>query len=216
VYVTPSGATSLDGVATSKSAVSTSNVANIQKLWTAPDGTKWFEGIWFFRPDQTYHIPTRKFLQKVVSIFVYKYTIEIQILNDSNCCPLQEVFRSEVRSTAMLSEIVGKCWVMTVKGKEYFNYAPEGYADDDVYVCEYRYSSRGRCFTKLKAWAFGSDRVKLVPREKPLEPIRVASVFRERVEKHKEELQLMEDDLEKAPAEDFPVRNKKMSLNVLK
>lgn len=118
---------------------------------------------------------------------------------------LQEVFRSEVRSTAMLSEVVGKCWVMTVKGKEYFNYAPEGYADDDVYVCEYRYSSRGRCFTKLKSWAFGSDRVKLIPRVKALEPIRIASVFRERVEKHKEELQQMEDDMEKGPAEDYPV-----------
>jgi hypothetical protein len=118
----------------------------------------------------------------------------------------QEVFRSEVRSTAMLSEITGKCWVMTVKGKEYFNYAPEGYNDDDVYVCEYRYSSRGRCFTKLKAWAFGSERTKLISREKPLEPIRVASVFRERVEKHKEELQQIEDDLEKAALDDFEVR----------
>lgn len=41
------------------------NIANIQKLWTGPDGTKMFEGIFFFRPDQTYHLPTRKFLQKV-------------------------------------------------------------------------------------------------------------------------------------------------------
>ena len=41
------------------------NIANIQKLWTEADGTKMFEGIWFFRPDQTYHLPTRKFLEKV-------------------------------------------------------------------------------------------------------------------------------------------------------
>ena len=95
---------------------------------------------------------------------------------------------------------------MTVKGKEYFHYAPEGYADEDVYVCEYRYSSRGRCFTKLKSWAFGSDRVKLVPRPKPLEPIRVASVFRDTVDKQKEELLQLEDDaLEKAQPEQFQV-----------
>jgi hypothetical protein len=46
------------------------NIANIQKLWTDPDGTKWFEGIWFFRPDQTFHIPTRKFLQKVKLLLI--------------------------------------------------------------------------------------------------------------------------------------------------
>lgn len=115
----------------------------------------------------------------------------------------QEIFRSEVRASHPMSDIVGKCWVMTVKGKEYFNYAPEGYADEDVYVCEYRYSSRGRCFTKLKSWAFGSDRVKLVPRPKPLEPVRVASVFRDNVAKA--ELQLEDDALEKAEMEQFQV-----------
>jgi hypothetical protein len=52
--------------AVSKSTGPKPNIANIQKLWTEPDGTKMFEGIWFFRPDQTYHIPTRKFLQKVL------------------------------------------------------------------------------------------------------------------------------------------------------
>jgi len=41
------------------------NIANIQKLYTTPEGVKMFEGIWFFRPDQTYHLPTRKFLRKV-------------------------------------------------------------------------------------------------------------------------------------------------------
>lgn len=182
VYVSPSynADTSGDGSSGNVPAVQP-NIANIQKLWTAPDGTKMFEGIWFFRPDQTYHLPTRKFLQK-------------------------EVFRSEVRSTAMLSEIMGKCYVMTVKGKEYFNFAPEGFADDDVYVCEYRYSSRGRSFTKLKIWTFGPDSIKLNPRSKPLEPIRVASVFSERVVNHKDDFLRMEDEVDKMPQEEFFVR----------
>ena len=101
---------------------------------------------------------------------------------------------------------------MTVKNKEYFNSAPEGYAEDDVYVCEYRYSQRGRSFTKLKSWAFASDQVKLIPRKKVLEPIRVASVFRERVEKHKEELQQMEDEVDKIPPEEFP--NIELEINI--
>lgn len=104
----------------------------------------------------------------------------------------------------MLSEIIGKCWVMTVKGREYFHYAPEGYADEDVYVCEYRYSTKARSFCKLKSWAFDSDRVKLIPRPKPLEPVRVASVFKERFEKHRDELQQL-DDSDKAPPELYPV-----------
>ncbi|CAG7824490.1 unnamed protein product [Allacma fusca] len=170
---------SFSGIVASKLSTLKPNVVVIQKLWTEPDGTKMFEGIYFFRPDQTYHIPTRKFLQK-------------------------ELFRSEIRSSHQLSEIIGKCWVMTVKGKEYFHYAPEGYGDEDVYVCEYRYSSRGRCFTKLKTWAFSSDRVQLVPRPKSLEPVRVASIFRDRVEKHKEDLLSIEEDvLEKIPKEEF-------------
>ena len=48
------------------------NVACIQKLWTDSDGIKMFEGIFFFRPDQTYHIPTRKFLQKVSTLSKHK------------------------------------------------------------------------------------------------------------------------------------------------
>lgn len=109
----------------------------------------------------------------------------------------------------MLSEIVGKCHVMTVKGKEYFNFAPEGFADEDVYVCEYRYSSRGRSFTKLKSWGFGNLRVKLVPRPKALEPVRVVSVFSDRVVNHKEDFLKMEDEMDKAaPTEQFPVRAK--------
>lgn len=105
----------------------------------------------------------------------------------------------------MLSDIVGKCWVMTVKGREYFNLAPEGYTDNDVYVCEYRYSSKARSFSKLKYWAFDSETIKLIPRPKPLEPIRIASVFKERVDKSKEELQLLQQDLEISPPESYPV-----------
>lgn len=219
VYVSPSynADTSADGSSgsgnggtNSKSTVKP-NIANIQKLWTAPDGTKMFEGIWFFRPDQTYHLPTRKFLQKVLSVrWVLKIISLVSI--PLILCEFQEVFRSEVRSTAMLSEIVGKCYVMTVKGKEYFNLSPEGFPDDDVYVCEYRYSSRGRSFTKLKHWPFESDRVKLIPRPKPLEPVRVASVFSDRTVNHKEDFLKIEDEMEKAPQEEYYVIDINFSL----
>jgi len=91
---------------------------------------------------------------------------------------------------------------MTVKGKEYFNYAPEGFDDEHVHVCEYRYNSRSRSFGKMKSWAFTSDRVHLIPRDKPLEPIRVASVFSDRVDNKPVE---QEDDAELLSPVDFPV-----------
>lgn len=89
---------------------------------------------------------------------------------------------------------------MTVKGKEYFNFAPDGFGDEDVYVCEYRYTSRGRSFTKLKSWGFGSDRVKLVARKNVLEPIRIASVFSDRVSNFNEDPSV---ETEEAPMEEF-------------
>jgi protein polybromo-1 len=42
------------------------------------------------------------------------------------------------------------------------------------------------------------EHIKLVTREEPLEPKRVMSVFKERVEKHKEEIAEL-DEIEKLP-----------------
>ena len=73
--------------------------------------------------------------------------------------------------------------------KEYFSLKPDNFADKDVYVCESRYSTKARMFKKIKVWtSLPTPEVKLTPRETPLEPKRVVSVFRDRVEKHKEEL----------------------------
>lgn len=67
-----------------------------------------------------------------------------------------------------------------------------GYDDKDVYVCESRYSTRHRAFKKIKVYP-ENPTIKLVPREVPLEPKRVMSIFKERVEKHKGELAELEE-----------------------
>lgn len=51
-----------------------------------------------------------------------------------------------------LSSIKGRCAVLSVK--DYFRAKPEGFDDKDVYVCESRYSSRARCFKKIKVISF--------------------------------------------------------------
>lgn len=92
-----------------------------------------------------------------------------------------------MRSAHPLSHIRGRCCVLNVK--EYFKSKPEGFADKDIYVCESRYSTKARMFKKIKVWtSLQTPGVVLVPRDQPLEPKRVVSVFRDRIEKHKEEL----------------------------
>jgi protein polybromo-1 len=54
------------------------------------------------------------------------------------------------------------------------------------------------------------EHIKLVVREEPLEPKRVMSVFKERVEKHKEEIAEL-DEIEK-----LPEREPLVSLNLLR
>lgn len=126
----------------------------------------------FLRPFETYHVTSRKFLEK-------------------------ELFKSDKNMAIPLSELGSKCYV--VSAKDYFKNKPEGFDDKDIFVCESRYSIKLRQFKKIKNWPFAST-VKLVPRDEPLEPKRVQSVFKERVEKHKDELaelQLQEALVEK-------------------
>lgn len=135
----------------------------IERLWTNNDNIKMMYGNMMLRPYETYHVQTRKFMQ-------------------------QEVFKSDQHQAVPLSQARNKCFVMHVK--EYFKMRPEGFAEKDVYVCESKYSSKGRFFKKIKTWNMvrANDPVLLLPRDTVLEMKRVMSVFKERVEKHKEEL----------------------------
>ncbi|CAH2009995.1 unnamed protein product [Acanthoscelides obtectus] len=128
-------------------------------------GKKMMYGNYYLRPAETFHLSTRKFLER-------------------------EVFKSEKHVTVPLEEIKSKCCVVNVK--QYYIMMPEGFEDKDVYVCESRYSVRNRNFKKIKIYP-ENPTIKLVPRETPLEPKRVMSVFRERVEKHKDELAELEE-----------------------
>lgn len=135
-------------------------VIYIERLWTNNEGTKMMYGNIFLRPFETFHVTTRKFLE-------------------------QELFKSDQHQAIPLNQLGGKCFVMSAK--DYFKYKPDGYADKDIFVCESRYSTKLRAFKKIKNWPFLNN-TPLNLREMPLEPKRVMSVFKERVEKHKGEL----------------------------
>lgn len=124
----------------------------IERLYTDASGEKLCYGNIYLRPFQTYHLTTRKFLE-------------------------QEVFKSDHHQTISVKDLLQKCFVMSVK--DYFKLKPDGFADKDVYVCEFRYSSRARSFKKIKAWPFQPN-TKIMLRENPLEPKRIQSVFKDR------------------------------------
>lgn len=135
-------------------------------------------GTVFLRPYETYHVTTRKFIS-------------------------QELFRSEEHTAVPLSQLGGKCYVMSAK--DYFKSKPEGYADKDVYVCESRYFMKVRTFKKLKMWPYANLRTKIVMREQPLEKERVMSVFKDRVANHLGELAELQEQ-EALVEKEKPVR----------
>lgn len=152
--------------------ISVPGVLYIERLWTNQEGVQMMFGNIFLRPFETFHVTSRKFLE-------------------------QELFKSDQHEAMPLNRLGNKCFVMSAK--DYFKLKPDGYTDKDIFVCESRYSTKLRAFKKIKNWPFMNN-TPLVPRETPLEPKRVMSVFKERVEKHKgelAELQLQEAIVEK-------------------
>ncbi|XP_035306729.1 protein polybromo-1 isoform X10 [Cricetulus griseus] len=126
------------------------HIVCIERLWEDSAGEKWLYGCWFYRPNETFHLATRKFLEK-------------------------EVFKSNYYNKVPVSKILGKCVVMFVK--EYFKLCPENFRDEDVFVCESRYSAKTKSFKKIKLWTMPISSVRFVPRDVPLPVVRVASVF---------------------------------------
>ncbi|XP_077995606.1 protein polybromo-1-like [Glandiceps talaboti] len=144
------------------------HIVLIEKLWADDDGEQWLHGNWFYRPDETFHLATRKFLQK-------------------------EVFKSDYYNSGKVSRVMGKCYVMFVK--DYFKTKPEGFAEEDVYACESRYNAKAKCFKKIKIWSMPTSSTKIIPREEPLSKVRVASVFADQINKQEEPIEMDQTDV---------------------
>jgi len=125
------------------------HIVFMEKLWRDKLGNTGMYCCWFYRPEETFHLASRKFLEK-------------------------ELFRSDHYSHISPTKISGRCHVMSVK--DFFKFEPEGFQEDDVYVCESRYHVRTRNFKKIKTWP-SSTRVNYLPRATTPSLKRVASVF---------------------------------------
>jgi protein polybromo-1 len=113
-------------------------------------------GLQFYRPNETYHLPTKKFLR-------------------------QEVFLTQTIEHIPMNKIQGLCHVLHFK--DYYKLQPIiEYStlkfqdlDKDIYVCESRYNTKTKIVKKIKWWNLPENkRVKLIPRETVLEPVREA------------------------------------------
>ena len=80
------------------------HIVCIEKLTKDTSGEQMLHGCWFLRPKETYHVATRKFLEK-------------------------ELFRSDFNDTVSFDKVLGKCFVMHVK--DYFKMKPEVWTDQN-------------------------------------------------------------------------------------
>jgi protein polybromo-1 len=52
------------------------SIINIERLWTNQEGQQMMYGNYFYRPNETYHVTTRRFLEKA-GVFYHFYGNEI-------------------------------------------------------------------------------------------------------------------------------------------
>lgn len=86
--------------------------------------------------------------------------------------------------------------------QEYFKLCPDSFRDEDVYVCESRYSAKTKSFKKIKLWTMPISSVRFKPRDVPLPVVRVASVF---ALKDKEEEEPAPESTEEMKEEDSTI-----------
>lgn len=129
----------------------------IQTLHKMKDGSVKFKGIFYAYPEQTVHVPTRMFYDK-------------------------EIFRTNDVVVKDVKHLVGTCWVLSLK--QYCSSVIVGQRGEDaVYVCESRYNTKAKAFSKIKNFnTRESAEPDLIPRTETLDSRslpKVKSIFAE-------------------------------------
>lgn len=102
-------------------------VAQIYRTWQDPEGEKWVNACWYYRPEQTVHHYEKHFYPN-------------------------EVVKTGQYRDHRIEEVIDRCFVMFVT--RYNRGRPRGLAPEkDVYVCESRYNEEKHKLNKIKTWA---------------------------------------------------------------
>ncbi|KAI6660874.1 protein polybromo-1-like [Oopsacas minuta] len=127
------------------------HIVQIDNIWQTPTGECWLFGLWFYRPEETFHLATKKFFEK-------------------------EVFKTDDFHMCRSSRVNAKCYVMHLKS--FSKFMPNGYSEEDVYVCQSKYNVKTRTEKKIKTWPVGEQRDSdFILRDTPLLMQRIPSVF---------------------------------------
>lgn len=102
-------------------------VAQIYRTWQDPEGQKWINACWYYRPEQTVHRFEKHFYDN-------------------------EVVKTGQYRDHKIEEVVDRCFVMFFT--RYNKGRPRGFPPDkEVYVCEARYNEEKFKLNKIKTWA---------------------------------------------------------------
>ena len=102
-------------------------VAQIYRTWQDPDGEKWINACWYYRPEQTVHQYEKHFYPN-------------------------EVVKTGQYRDHRIDEIIDRCFVMFTT--RFSRGRPRGLgAGKEVYVCESRYNEEKHKMNKIKTWA---------------------------------------------------------------
>ncbi|ODM18335.1 hypothetical protein SI65_06206 [Aspergillus cristatus] len=102
-------------------------VAQIYRTWQDPEGEKWVNACWYYRPEQTVHHYEKHFYPN-------------------------EVVKTGQYRDHRIEEVIDRCFVMFVT--RYNRGRPRGLPPEkDVYVCESRYNEEKHKLNKIKTWA---------------------------------------------------------------
>lgn len=102
-------------------------VAQIYRTWQDPEGQKWINACWYYRPEQTVHRVDKHFMEN-------------------------EVVKTGQYRDHKIEEVVDRCFVMFFT--RYNKGRPRGFPPDkEVYVCEARYNEEKFKLNKIKTWA---------------------------------------------------------------
>ena len=102
-------------------------VAQIYRTWQDPEGQKWINACWYYRPEQTVHRYEKHFYDN-------------------------EVVKTGQYRDHKIEEVVDRCFVMFFT--RYNKGRPRGFPPDkEVYVCEARYNEEKFKLNKIKTWA---------------------------------------------------------------
>ncbi|KAK9236716.1 hypothetical protein V1525DRAFT_426839 [Lipomyces kononenkoae] len=100
-------------------------IGQIFRTWQGPDGRKWINACWYYRPEQTVHRYDKYFYEN-------------------------EVVKSGQYRDHLIDEVLEKCFVMFFT--KYQRGRPVGFEDKAVYCCESRYNENEKTFNKIRTW----------------------------------------------------------------